>query len=195
MAENTVDNSVASQVIQEGASIKQNAHSHKNTKKTVGIVGAIAMIIAVAILVTTFLLPVLEVYGVSMSPTLKNGDIVVSIKFCNPQPNDLVAVQHNNKILIKRVIACQGDWVNIDQNGTVSVNGQPLNEPYVQFQSSGQTNVTFPCQVPRDHYFVLGDNREAAIDSRNTAVGFISSDQLAGKLLLRVWPLNKICVF
>ena len=149
---------------------------------------------AVAVLVATLWLPVLRIYGSSMTPTLQDGEIVFSVKTKNMEPGDVIAFYYNNKILIKRVIANAGEWVNITEDGTVYVNDAELTEPYVQEKSLGDADIELPYQVPDGKYFVMGDHRETSSDSRHTAVGCISPDQVVGKIVFRVWPLNQLGV-
>ena len=145
---------------------------------------------AIAVLVATLLLPVLQIYGSSMSPTLADGDIVVSLKTSEFKHGDVVAFYYNNKILVKRVIAVSGDWVDITENGDVYVNSELLEEPYIQEKAFGDCNIELPYQVPESRIFVMGDHRSVSIDSRNTAVGCVAEEQIVGKLVFRVWPLN-----
>ena len=145
---------------------------------------------AVAILVAVLWLPVLEIYGNSMSPTLENGQIVLSVKTDDMQTGQVLAFYYNNKILVKRVIAQAGDWVNIDGDGNVYVNGTVLDEPYLPDKALGECNIELPYQVPESHVFVMGDHRSTSIDSRNTAVGCVSVDQIVGRLVMRIWPLS-----
>ena len=145
---------------------------------------------AAAVLVATLWLPVLQIYGNSMTPTLQNGEIVFSLKSSRLEQGDVVAFYYNNKILVKRVIAGPGAWVNLDENGTVYINSVALEEPYVTEKAFGQTNIELPYQVPDGQYFVMGDHRESSVDSRNTAVGCITADQIVGKIVYRVWPLE-----
>lgn len=150
---------------------------------------------AAAVLVAVLLLPVLQIYGQSMQGTLNNGDIVVCIKGGEFRTGDVVAFYYNNKILVKRVIAGEGDWVDMDQDGTVYVNNEKLEEPYLTNGTDyGDTNITFPYQVPEGKIFVMGDNRDVSIDSRNTAVGCVSDEQVVGRIVFRVWPFREIGV-
>ncbi len=150
---------------------------------------------AAAVLVAVLLLPVLQIYGQSMQGTLNNGDIVVCIKGGEFRTGDVVAFYYNNKILVKRVIAGEGDWVDMDQDGTVYVNNEKLEEPYLTDGTDyGDTNITFPYQVPEGKIFVMGDNRDVSIDSRNTAVGCVSDEQVVGRIVFRVWPFREIGV-
>ena len=143
-----------------------------------------------AVLVATLWLPVLQIYGSSMSPTLEEGDIVVSIKSKNYETGDIVAFYYNNKILIKRVIASSGDWVDLDEDGTVYVNGEKLDEPYVKDKAFGECDLELPYQVPESRIFVMGDHRSVSVDSRSKAVGCVAEEQIVGKLVCRIWPLT-----
>ena len=150
---------------------------------------------AIAVLVATLLLPVLQIYGSSMSPTLTDKDIVVSLKQTEFKTGDVVAFYYNNKILVKRVIALSGEWVDITPEGDVYVGKtktdmQLLDEPYLTEKALGDCNIEFPYQVPESRIFVMGDHRSVSVDSRNTAVGCVAEEQLVGKLVFRVWPLN-----
>ena len=156
----------------------------RSTIYTLLVVAAAAVILAVLIL------PVLQLSGTSMEPTLSDGDIVVALNGKKFETGDIIAFYFNNSILIKRVIATSGDWVDIDDDGNVYVNGTKLTEPYVSGLAKGECNITLPYQVPEGRCFVLGDHRATSIDSRNTAVGCISDEMVVGKLLLRVWPLQ-----
>ena len=145
---------------------------------------------AVAVLVAVLLMPVLQIYGSSMSPTLEEGEIVLSLKGSSFEVGDVMAFYYNNNILVKRVVAQAGDWVDIAEDGTVYVNNVPLDEPYLIDKDYGETNIELPYQVPESRVFVLGDHRSVSIDSRNTAVGCVASEQIVGRIVFRVWPLN-----
>ena len=152
------------------------------------------IVAAVAVLVATLWLPVLQIYGGSMTPTLVDGDIVVSMKSSDLEQGDVVAFYYNNKILVKRVIAGPGDWVDIKEDGTVFVNSKELNEPYIEEKAFGDCNIELPYQVPEARLFVMGDQRSISVDSRNTAVGCIAEEQIVGKMVFRAWPLDSIGV-
>ena len=158
----------------------------KSTIVTLVVVAAIATIIA------SFFLSVLEINGSSMSPTLKQGQMVVAYKDKKIERGEIIAFYHGNKILIKRVIANQGDFVNIDSDGNVYVDGKLVLEPYISKKSLGNCNIKFPYQVPDGHYFVLGDNRDTSIDSRNSVIGVIAKEDILGKVLISIWPINKM---
>ena len=145
---------------------------------------------AIAILVATLLLPILQIFGKSKTPTLQDGDIVLTVKTSKFETGDVIAFYYNNKILVKRVIATSGDWVSMDEDGDVTINGNLLNEPYVVDKSVGECNIDFPYQVPEERLFVMGDHRSVSIDSRSTTVGCISQEQIVGKLVFRLWPLD-----
>lgn len=145
---------------------------------------------AIAVLIAVLLLPVLRIYGQSMAPTLTEGNIVVSVKGGQMQTGDLVAFYYNNKILVKRVIAKAGDWVDIDEDGTVYINSRKIDEPYVSEPALGETNIELPYQVPEGRLFVMGDHRSVSVDSRNTAVGPVAEEQIVGKIVFCVWPFT-----
>ena len=148
---------------------------------------------AMAILVAVLFLPVLHIYGQSMNGTLDNGDIVLSVKSREMDTSEIVAFYYNNNILVKRVIANSGDWVDIDKDGSVYVNQKLIEEPYLREPKAyGNTDIEFPYQVPENKVFVMGDNREVSIDSRNTSVGCVDQEQVVGHIIFRVWPLSKI---
>lgn len=146
---------------------------------------------ACAVLVATIFLPILQIYGASMAPTLHESDIVVSVKGMDFETGDLVSFYVGNKLLVKRYIAGPGQWVNIDQEGNVYVDDVLIQEPYVEEKALGDCNIELPYQVPESRYFVLGDERISSVDSRNTAVGCIGEDQIVGKIVYRVWPLER----
>ena len=141
---------------------------------------------------STFFLPVLQIYGSSMSPTLNDGDILVSVKSSDFERQDIVAFYYNNKILVKRVIARSGEWVAIDEAGNVTVNGEVLEEPYLIDRALGECDLEMPYQVPEGKLFVMGDHRSVSVDSRSSAVGCVSEEQIVGKLVFRIWPLSAI---
>ena len=147
---------------------------------------------AAAILVATLWLPILRIYGTSMAPNLRDGDICFTAKTARFRQGDMIAFYYNNKILVKRVIAQAGDWVDMDKDGTVYVNGEAVNEPYLLEKSPGETDISFPYQVAEGRIFVMGDNRATSIDSRNSAVGCVSQEQIVGRILFRIWPLNRM---
>lgn len=145
---------------------------------------------AAAVLVATLLLPVLRIYGSSMTPSLYEGDIVVSVKTMNFERGDTVCFYYNNKILVKRVIAFGGEWVNIDEEGNVFVDGQQLDEPYIGEKALGECDIKMPYQVPDGRLFVMGDHRATSADSRSTTVGCVMEEQIVGRIVYRVWPLR-----
>lgn len=147
---------------------------------------------AIAVLIATLWLPVLQIYGSSMTPTMSDGEIVISVKTSDIEQGDIVSFYYNNKILVKRVIADAGDWVDIDKDGTVRVNGEELDEPYVSEKALGETDIKLPYQVPDGKLFVMGDHRATSVDSRHSEVGCVSQEQVVGKIVFRVWPISKL---
>lgn len=160
-----------------------------------GTISVLTYMAAVAALIATLVLPVLQIEGTSMEPTLVNGDIVLLTKTTALGRGDICGFSWNNKILIKRVIGIPGDWIEIDTDGTVYLNGEKLDEPYAEQIAFGECDLEFPFQVPPEQYFVLGDMRESSIDSRNTLIGCVENEQIIGKIFFRVWPLKEIRYF
>ena len=152
----------------------------------------LVVVAAFAVLIAVLFLPILRIYGNSMKGTLDSGDIVISVKSTDFETSDVVAFYYNNNILVKRVIAEAGDWVDMDEEGNVYVNKKKLDEPYLANKSYGHTDITFPYQVPENRIFVMGDNRDESIDSRNNAIGTVADEQIVGKLIFKIWPLQKL---
>ena len=150
----------------------------------------LVVVAAAAVLVATIWMPVLQIYGSSMTPTLNEGEIVVSVKGSAFEPGDLVAFYLGNKILVKRCIAGPGQWVDINENGDVFVDGKLLDEPYLTEKALGECDQSFPYQVPESRYFCMGDHRATSVDSRHSAVGCVAEEQIVGKIVFRVWPLS-----
>lgn len=153
---------------------------------------SLLVVAAAAVLIAVLLLPVLQINGTSMTDTLQDQDIGVAVSSSKYKTGDVIAFYYNNNILVKRVIASAGDWVDIDKDGGVYVNDQLLDEPYITEKALGDCNIDLPYQVPDGRCFVMGDHRATSIDSRNTAVGCVGNDMVVGKILLRVWPLSDI---
>lgn len=170
---------------------------HENYKNRYGkmlrsTIYTLVTVSAVAVLVATLLMPVLRIYGMSMTPTVSEGNIVIALKSSEFNQGDIISFYYNNKILVKRVIAFPGDWVDIDKQGNVYVNEKPLDEPYIKDKALGECDIELPYQVPDGKIFVCGDHRSTSIDSRSTTVGCVSEEQIVGKIVFKVWPLNEI---
>ena len=172
--------------------VRRDRYYHRFRNMVTSTFLTLVVVAAVAVLVAVLFLPVLRIYGKSMRGTLDNGDIVVSVKSSNMKTGDVIAFYYNNNILVKRVIAGPGDWVDIDKDGNVFVNNEKLSEPYLDDKAYGETNIELPYQVPDGRIFVMGDNRSVSIDSRNTSIGCVSEEQIVGKIVYRVWPLSQI---
>lgn len=170
--------------------LKREQYKTRYRKTLKSTVFTLITVAAVAVLVATIWMPVLQIYGSSMAPTLAEGDIVVSVKGTDFEAGDLVCFYVGNKLLVKRYIAGPGQWVDIDENGNVYVDGTLLDEPYIAEKALGDTNITLPYQVPDNRIFVLGDHRVTSVDSRNTAVGCVSDEQVVGRIIFRVWPFS-----
>ena len=166
---------------------RYNARYRRTLRTTIF---SLLLVAAAAVIIAVLLLPVLQISSGSMENTLVDGDMVISLNNGKYETGDIIGFYYNNVVLIKRVIATSGDWVDIAEDGTVTVNGVVLDEPYVEEKALGECNIKLPYQVPQGKCFVLGDNRTESIDSRNTAVGCISNDVVLGKLLARIWPLK-----
>ena len=153
---------------------------------------ALVTVAAVAVLIAVLLMPVLQIYGSSMNPTLYEGNFVVSVKGGKMDTGDLIAFYNNNKVLVKRVIAQPGQWVDIAEDGTVYVDNVEINEPYLKEKAFGECDIKLPYQVPESRIFVMGDNRSVSIDSRSTTIGCVAEEQIVGRIVFRIWPLNSI---
>ena len=174
---------------QELERVRSRNRSFQLIKSTVSVIIVVA---AAAVLLATLMFPVLRIYGTSMTPTLNEGDIVVSVKGTNLKRGDVIVFYYNNKILCKRLIGKPGDWIDIDKNGNVSVNNVQLDETYLPEKALGDCNIELPYQVPENRYFVMGDHRSVSVDSRNTQIGCISEEQIVGRIIFSILPFHSI---
>lgn len=168
--------------------VQRAGQSRGTLKRTLGVLATVA---AVVVLATTLFFPVLRISGASMAPSLLDGEIVVTVKTSDFEAGDIVSFKFNNKTLVKRVIATAGQWVDIDAEGNVFVDGVLLDEPYVDEKSFEECDIELPYQVPDGKVFVMGDHRATSVDSRSAAVGCVSQEQIVGKALLRIWPFDR----
>ena len=172
--------------------LKKEKFKSRYVKVLMSTVYTLIIVASVAALIATLIMPVLQISGSSMAPTLNEGEIVVSLKTKKVDKGDIIAFYHGNKILVKRVIAKSGNWVKITEEGNVYINEKLLNEPYLKEKSLGQVDIEFPYQVPEGSYFVLGDDRETSIDSRNMTIGCVNEEDIIGKVIFKVWPIKRI---
>lgn len=170
--------------------LKRVRFKNKYARMLISTVSILVVVAAVSVLVATLVLPVLEIYGTSMTPTLTEGDIVVSLKKDSFEQGDIICFYYSNRILVKRVIGKPLDMIELDEEGNFTVNGVPLEEPYITEKAFGECDIEFPYQVPESMYFVVGDHRSTSIDSRNSSVGCIATDEIVGKILFTVWPFR-----
>lgn len=170
--------------------LKRERYKRRYRRTMKSTVFALITAAAAAVLVATLWLPVLQIFGSSMTPTLQEGQIVVSVKADRMEPGDIVAFYYGNKVLVKRYIAGPGVWVDIREDGTLLLNGEVLEEPYLEEKSFGICDLELPYQVPEGTYFLVGDHRETSVDSRHSSVGCIAEDQIVGKIMFRVWPME-----
>ncbi len=178
------------------AELKRVRYKSRYLSALRGTVYTLVVVAALAFLLSTVWLPFLRIYGTSMAPLLEDGEVICCLKTSSFDRGDIVAFYYyNNKILVKRVIGIAGDWINITEDGTVYVNDKMLDEPYVTEKCLGETDLTFPYQVPDGKIFVLGDHRSTSVDSRHSTVGCVQQDQIVGKIKLRIWPINEMKIF
>ena len=177
------------------AELKREKHKQRYFGMLKSTVATLVVVAAVAVLMATLWMPVLQIYGNSMTPTLKEGQIVVSLKGNDLEQGDLVAFYVGNKLLVKRVIAESGEWVDITEEGVVFVNGKELDEPYLQEKAFGECDIELPYQVPESRYFLMGDHRASSVDSRSSVIGCIDKEQIVGKIVFCVWPPEDFGVY
>ena len=179
-------------VEQVETAISKEKYTRKYKKVLKSTVSSLIVVAAIAVLIATLALPVLQIQGSSMEPTLNDEEIVVLLKTPRLKRGQLCCFSYQNKLLIKRIIGIPGDTVNIDQEGYVYVNGSLLDEPYILDRALGECDITFPVNVKDNHYFILGDHRSTSIDSRSTVVGQVSGEQIVGKIFYRIWPFENL---
>lgn len=172
--------------------LEREKYKNRFLKTLRNTVFTLVTVAAVAVLIATIWMPVLQIYGNSMTPMLNDGEIVMSLKTSKINKGEVIAFYYNNKILIKRVIGNSGDWIRVTDNGDVYVNDILLDEPYVSDKALGDSNIEYPYQVPEGKVFVMGDHRSVSVDSRNTSVGCVSQEQIVGRLLFKLWPIKDI---
>lgn len=188
MKRKTMD--ISPEVSQLEAELKRVTTRNRFHKLLRSTVYSLIVVAACAVLVAVLFMPVLRIYGTSMTPMLNEGEIVVSVKGTKVEPGDVVALYYGSKLLVKRCIALEQQWVDIDENGNVYVDGERLEEPYLKEKARGDCSIELPYQVPDNTVFVIGDHRATSVDSRSAAVGCIDAENIVGKIVFRVWPLS-----
>lgn len=173
------------------AELKRERYKRRYRRVMRSTIYALIITAAVSVLIATLWIPILRITGSSMTPTLNDGEIVISVKGGKFDSGDLVSFYIGNKILIKRIIGLPGQWINIDNDGKVYINEQLLAEPYLEEAAFGECDIKFPYQVPENHYFVMGDHRSTSVDSRSNTVGCVSDEQIVGKIVFRIWPFGQ----
>lgn len=176
------------QIAEERRKISYKTRYRKTLVSTVSVLVVVA---ALAVLISTIFLPVIQVSGTSMTPTLTDGDVLVLFNSKRYDRGDLCCISWGNKKLLKRVVGLPGDEINMDIDGNVYVNDEIIDEPYVTEKALGECDIEFPCLVPDNCVFILGDHRTTSIDSRSSAIGCVSNEQITGRVILRVWPLEE----
>lgn len=179
-------------VVQLQEELEREKYKKRYRKALMSTIYSLIIVAAVAVLIATLALPVMEISGSSMEPTLNDKEIVLLMKTTKFKESELICFSYQNKLLIKRVIGKAGDSIKIDELGFVYVNGQAIVEPYVTDRALGECDLKFPYIVPENHYFVMGDHRSTSIDSRSSVIGAINKDQIVGKIMFRIWPFDKV---
>lgn len=174
--------------------LKKEKFKTRYVKVLMSTIYTLIIVASVAAIIATLVMPVLQISGTSMEPTLYEGEIVLALKTKKISPGDVIAFYHGNKILVKRVIAKSGNWVKINEEGDVYVDGKLVDEPYVKNKNLGQSDIKFPTQVTEGSYFVLGDDRESSVDSRSEVIGCVNEEDIIGKVLIKAWPIKQIGV-
>ncbi len=159
--------------------------------------GSLVFALVTVIVLLTFVFKLVGVEGSSMVPTLADGDkVLISGLFYAPKGGDIVVITQPNfshKPLIKRIIATAGQVIDINYaTGQVFVDGKEMEEPYISEPTHNQGDIPLPLTVPEGKVFVMGDNRNASTDSRDSLVGLIDTRYILGRTFLRVYPFGKL---
>ena len=192
MAQHTPDLHQLPTTDQLETELKREQKSHQFGSIIRSTIYILVTVAAFAIVIAVIFFPVMRIYGSSMAPTIKEGEIVVSLKGSKFKTGDVIAFYYNNKVLVKRVICGPGDWITIREDGTVVINGHVKDEPYLIDKAFGICDLDFPYQIPASQYFVMGDQRSVSVDSRSSTVGCISEEQIVGRIIFCVWPISGI---
>lgn len=164
---------------------------HRLQRTVLNVVGVLVVVAATTTLVATRVLSLLQVNGSSMAPTFSDGEYVILLQTKDVKTGDIIGFHYGGEVLLKRIIGGEGDLIEIDQDGVVSVNGRELEEAYLTEKSLGKCQLEFPYEVPQGMVFVMGDNRAVSMDSRLKTIGCVENAQIMGRVVCIIWPWDR----